>query len=379
MTINVLSLFRVQSIATIFDFGLQVANALGLQTTTWQTGDPTRSFYMYLAEVLNSLEGVVSEYIKAGFLSTAEGDWLEVLSVEVFGVTPRAATFGTPTITLTNTGGGFYVLDAGDLTVKNTTTGATYHSTSGPLSPTTLLPIGPLSAGVTALFQLTADEAGSDSNAAADEIDALVTTFLGVVIVSSTASIGQDEQSEADIKTQCRSTLGALSPNGPRDAFEYVARNPDLTGVVEVTRARSTNDSTTGAVTVYIASASGAVSGPSITAVQAAEEQWATPLCLTPTVVSATAVPVNITANVLGTDIPGDFAAKAGAALADVFRELPIADADGFALDPTTITTAIRNVVPQITGFTPGYIPGSALNFTAGQVPTLGVVTLTDV
>lgn len=376
-TINVQSLFSVQTIALIFDRGIQVARALGLPVTSWQTGDPTRSLYMYLAEVLNSLEGQVSEYIKAGFLSSATGQWLKVLAKEVFGVDFLEATFGTPTITITNTLGKFYVFGVGDLTVKNTATGKTYHSTSVALDPTTRAPIGPLSFGVTALFELTADEAGSDSNAAANEIDAFVTTFLGLAIVSSTASIGQDEQSEDDLKTQCRSTLGALSPNGPADAYEYVARNPTLTGVLEVTRAKATQDGTTGDVTVFIASASGAVSGGSVTAVQDAEEQWATPFCVTPTVVSATAVPVNIVAVLEGDNIPSGFAAKATAELARMFKGLDIAGELGLTLDPTTITTAIRNAIPESTGFA-SYTPNTPINFTLGQVPTLGTVGITD-
>lgn len=375
--INVFSLFVVQSIAVLFDRGIAVARAIGLPVTSWQDGDPTRSLYMYLAEVLNSLEGQVAEYIKAGFLSSAAGEWLTILAHEVFGLDRTEATFGTPTITLRNTKAGFYVLDPGDLTVKDSATGKTYHSTSVPLDPVTLVPIGPLSAGVVALFQLTADEAGSDSNCPANSIDTLVTTFNGVAFVSSTASIGQDEQSDPDLKLQCASTLGALSPNGPADAYEFVARNALLTGVTEVTRAKATQDGTTGDVTVFVASASGSVSGPSVAAVQAAEEQWATPLCITPTVVSSSAVAVNVAAQFAGADIPIDFAASAAAALAALFKSLPIADESGYLLDPTTITTAIRNAVPEATGFV-SYSPNTPIAFTLGQVPTLGTVSITN-
>ncbi len=377
MTINVGSLFSVQTVAVIFDRGISVARALGLPVTTWETGDPTRSLYMYLAEALNALEGSVAEYIKAGFLSSASGDWLKVLAWEVFGVEALEATYGTPTVTITNTKAGSYGIGPGDLTVSCSLTGKTYHSTSGPLDPTTMAPIaGNITGGMTVVFELVADEPGSDSNASANQIDTFVTTFLGLQIVSSTASIGQDEQSEDSIKTQCASTLGALSPNGPADAYEYVCRNPDLTGTLEITRARSVDDSDTGDVTVFLASASGPVSSDGVTAAQNACEQWATPLCITPTAQSSSTLVVNVAAVMLG-DLPSNFAALATAAMQTLFPSLDIGDADGYLLDPTTITTAIRNAVPACTGFA-SYSPNSPVSIPPGFVPTLGTVSITD-
>ena len=55
-TIPVTSLFIVKTAAEIFALGREVAQALGLPVTSWRTGDPTRSLYKYLAEVLAILE-----------------------------------------------------------------------------------------------------------------------------------------------------------------------------------------------------------------------------------------------------------------------------------------------------------------------------------
>src|SRR5690606_21310682 len=113
-------------------------------------------------------------------------------------------------------------------------------------------------------FDLVADEAGSGSSVGADEIDELVTTFLGVEIASSTAAVGTDEPDPETIREQCRATTGALSPNGPPDAYEFVVRESSLTGVTEITRAKATGDSDTGTGDVIVASASGAVSSGSV-------------------------------------------------------------------------------------------------------------------
>jgi hypothetical protein len=314
MNISVLSLFVVETAARLLSSGLEVAAALGLPVTSWRAGDPTRAAFKFLAEALAERENVTSEYIKAGFLSTATGAWLTVLASEVYGVDRVESTYATPTVTLRNDGGGYYDIDAGDITLSASSSGKTYRSTSG----------GVLSPGATLVVDLTADEPGSDSTVSANEIDELVTSMLGVVIVSSTAAIGLDEESDESLKDRCSDTLGALSPNGPADAYESVARNPLLTGVTDITRATSTSDATDGTVTIYIASPSGPCAGASVTAAQNAVERWATPLCVTPTVVNATAFPVNMTVMVSGNDIPPTFEDDIESALVKLFGESPI-------------------------------------------------------
>lgn len=309
-----LELITPQSLSTILARGLQIASGLGLPVTSWRPGDPTRSLYHFLAEALQTRESYTVEFIRAALLSTARGDWLTVVASEVYGVDRTEATYATSTVTLTNAGGGYYAPEPGDVVVKSTLSGKTYRSTTG----------GTLAGGTTLQVQVIADEAGSDSNAAEDEIDALVTQFLGVTVTASTVAIAQDEQEDEPLREQCRATLGALSPNGPPDAYEYVARNPDLTGTTIVTKAKSVPNSSTGQVKVYIAGAAGAVTGAEETAVQNAIEAWATPLCITPDAQSASNVSVNVTATVTGDDIPAGYEADAEAAVTSAIAALNI-------------------------------------------------------
>ena len=338
MTIQVSSLFTVESAAKILDRGLEVARSVGLLVDTWRTGDPTRSLYKYLADVLNTYEEIVAQYIRSGFRSTAEGDWFTVLAKEVYGVDRVEATFATPTITLSNGGGGHYEIESdGDLTVKSSATDKTFHNTS----------TGTLAAGSSAIvFELVADEAGSDSTVAVDELDTLITTLLGVTIDSSTAATATDEQSDPSLDDQCGDTLGALSPNGPPDAYQFVARSSDLTGVTDVTRAKSIADDDTGDVTLYVASDSGAVAGASVTAVQAAIEEFATPLCITPTVVNSTPVTVDVTATIEGVDIPTGFEATISAALVTKFKTINISDGTE-SIAKSLIVAEIHKAIPE--------------------------------
>ena len=78
------------------------------------------------------------------------------------------------------------LLEAGDLTVKSTTNDKTYHNTDG----------GTLASGPGTTLDLTfeADEAGSESSAAAGEVDSMVTTLNLVTCASTTAATGTDAE-----------------------------------------------------------------------------------------------------------------------------------------------------------------------------------------
>lgn len=370
MTINILNLFTADIATKIYNAGLAVATALGLPVSSWRSGDPTRSLYAYLADVIAAKEEKGVQFAKSGFMSTAEGDWATLHALEVYGVTRGAASYATPTITLRNGGGGvFSDLGDGGLSVRCTATNKTYHSTNDP---------GVLSPGATLTFELIADEPGAASSVGEDEIDAFLSpgelgTF-GVVIEGSTSAAATDEQSLTELRDQCGDTLGALSPNGPPDAYEYVCKNSELTGVTEINRATAVGDDDTGLVTIYVASASGAVSSGSVAAAQEAVLLWATPLCVNPTVASAAELSINISAQVSGPDIPAGFEDAVSGAIGALFLSLPI----GGYVYRSRLIAVIHAAVPQAESVN---LVAPALDtvLTADQVPVVGTVSVTEV
>lgn len=379
--ISIFSLFVVDTFDAILKVGLDVAKVVGLPVSSWRTGDPTRSAYTYLATVLAKHSEANAEFIKGGFKSTAGEEWGEVLASEVYGVTRGEDTFSTPTVTVHNTGGGVYTIDPGDFTVKATSTGITFHNTGVNGVDGASVTLNP---GDSATFLLVCDVAGSDGTVTANEIDSIVTTRLGVVITSSTASVGNDKQPLDSLKQDCDDTLGAISADGPPDAYEYVARHTDtvnggttLLAEGNNLRARSTNDSATNDVTIYICDGSGTADGPTIAKVQACEEKWATPLCTTPTVVSASAVTVPITATIYGSNIPGDAVARLTDALQTYFASLPIADETGGMVYVSPLTALVHKTVPEVTHVV-WTLPASDTAYTEGQVPVLGTVSITE-
>lgn len=374
---SVLALFVAESAANILQRGLDLATTLGLPVTSWRTGDPTRSLYKYLATKLATTDLILAELAKSAFLSTATGDWLKILALEVYGVEVQEATYATGTLVLVNNGGGFYPREAGDLAFKSSITGKTYHSTTG----------GDLASGPGTTLELgfVADEAGSDSTLAEDELDTMVTTLLGVEIQSSTAAIGLDDQSDESIREQCRDSLGALSPNGPLDAYNFVAKDSELTGITSITRSFSINNED-GTVTCYIAGPTGNVTSPEVAAVQAAFDTWATPNCITATAVTAVAVTITVTATVAYTgslsddDLETLAADKLTAAVGRINiggEKLTSSGGDDKGVAFSTLYNAIRGI-DGITGVTFSAPTGDTL-LDPDEVPVLGTVTLTVV
>jgi hypothetical protein len=235
----------------------------------------------------------LAAFANSAFLSTTNEDYIEYVAPEVYGVEIPAEQYATPSVSLANAGGGYWQFAEGDITAKNSTTGATYHNTTGG----TLEPLGAL----TLVF--TADVPGSDGSAGLDEVDALVTVLLGVTISGSTVATAADRPDLATIKTQCANTLGALSPDGPADAAAYVAANPALTGVTTVTGVKVDDDNDDGTATVYVRGALGTVG--SLTPVQSAVSTWAEPLGFAFTVAHASGLGVAFDIEVEG-DLPAD-------------------------------------------------------------------------
>lgn len=373
MAVSLSSLLIQETKAAIYSAGLAIASAIGLPVTAWQAGDPSRALFNLEAETLEKLEEVVVGYIQSGFLDYSAGEWLKILAEQVYGVTVPDPTYATTDVVLTNAGGGVYDLEAGDLTLKNSSTGKTYHNTTG----------GHLAAGGTLTVTVVADEAGSDSSAAATEIDELVTTLLGVTCSNATAAIGVDAQDEAVTRQQCRDKLGSLSPGGAKEAYAYVSRNADLTGTSAITRVRVYSDSDTGDVTVYLAGPSGAVAEADRALVEEAILEQVTPLCITPTVLSASAVTINITYELWIYQSVGKSAADIKAdietALESMFAARPIggdivAPATSGKMYTSLIDSTIRSVFSQAFRVSVT-VPASDTALTNGQVAALGTVT----
>lgn len=360
--------------------------ARGVTTTSWKPGAVARTIIAGLSVVVAALSTMQSQIAKLGFLEFAEGDWLTQVAFYVYGVDRDLGTFASGTLTFDNASGAVYSGSPGDLIVSSSVTGKEYRNTAS-------YTIGALATGVSIAFE--AVEVGSDSSAGAGQIDTMVTSLTGVSVTNATALVGTDPESDATLRLRCKEKLGALSPNGPSDAYAYFARSATKADGTSagVTRVRVIPDGT-GTVAVYVATATGAVTGTigdtttALGAVDASIQDNVVPLCVTANVASVTTVPTNVTYQIWVRSTIGMTNAQVQAAiesgLETFFSTHPIGgelvDSDPGAMYVDAIRAAIADALPlgsivklEIT------TPAANVALTESQVATLGTVTCTAV
>lgn len=232
----------------------QVLAAVGTNTTGWKPGAVVRTIIAAVAILVSSLSELMALIAKSGWLELAEGDWLTLVARYVFGVKRVEATFATGQVTLSNASGGVYPFEPGDLVVINPTKKKTYTNV-------TAFTLTALETG--RVIDIRAVEVGADSTSSPGTITAIETPLIGVTCTNAAAVVGLDAETDPVLRTRCLEKLSSLSPNGPRDAYAFIARgatraNGELIGVTSV---RVSKSSDTGIVTVTVAGPSGAIPG----------------------------------------------------------------------------------------------------------------------
>jgi hypothetical protein len=311
-----------------------VLAAVGVSTTGWFSGAVIRTMIAAVAIVLAAFSRLQANIAKMGFLELAEGLWLTLVARYVYGVERIEATFATGEVTLTNTGGGEYPFGVDDLVFLNPTTKKTYRN----ISPGTVHALETLTIAVRAV------EAGSASIATPGTITQMETPLPGVTCTNAASVIGRDDELDPDLRLRCSEKLGALSPNGPADAYAFVARNAKFVdgASVGVTRLRVVRDGF-GNVYVYCATDAGVLSGTvgdlttPLGIVDEAIQTQTVPLSVTGHVASATPVAIPVIYQAWVYDTVGisvdDFATKAAQKLALFMAAQPVGgNVIGFAL-----------------------------------------------
>lgn len=259
---------------------------MGFAVTNWRPGGIGRTLVALFAVVLAGFTVGMSKIARAGFLDWSEGVFLEVLAKQVYNVNKIHATFAGGFLTLTNSGGGIYPFLANRLTIKNAGTGKLYRNATD----------FTLGASTSITIPIQAVEIGTASNAATGEVTEFASPLIGVTATNADPITAIDEESDPALRERCRAKLGMLSPNGPKDAYNFVARTPELVNGHVITRTRVMDDADNGQFIMYIAAPAGAVDPDTVADVQAGVDQWATPQCVEPTVVSCTETTIDVTA-----------------------------------------------------------------------------------
>lgn len=357
---------------------------LGLPVTGWKSGGWMRTFVTAAAIVLEAGLKVQNRLTRARFRQYIQDrPWAVLNAEQVYGYTPRDATFAAGTLTLDNTGGNVYNdVQPGELVVQCSSKKKNYTNTA-------VFSIGALESGVEVAGR--AIEAGSGSSIAAGGIDTLVTSFLGLEVTNAEAWVGLDEETIAEINVGCDEQLDSLSPDGPAGAYSAAAKRAVRTSDgsnVGVTRTKATASSTTGEVTLYCATATGGISGDALDpdtdlgAIAVAMQAWAVPL-------GVTALPESATPSTVAVEYTAVYETTEGWTISE--RET--ANAEALASFLSTEPIGGRVIAPAagkvfhdalegvIRNASPGCItvnvttPAADITLTAAQVPVAGTVT----
>lgn len=234
----------------IYERFLANLEAVGLKARSWRPGGVYLTILAILAAMCASFSDLQARFIRSGFLELAEGNWLTWVAFYVYGVTRPESTFATGPATLTNAGGGDYTFNARTFRIFNTALGKAFTNVD-------TFDLHPLS---TATTDFVAVEIGSASSSAAGAIDGVETAYDSLITVANAAPIlGSDAMLDPDLRQLCKDSLGARSVFGPRGAYAYAIRTAKRAdgSPVDINRRSISLGSSTGLVTIFLASPSG--------------------------------------------------------------------------------------------------------------------------
>ncbi len=360
MTLPIDELTEPLTVEDVTESIYAVIAAVGVDVTVWKPGAVVRTMIAAVAIILAAFSRLQALIAKSGYLVLAEGQWLTLVAQYVYNVERIEAQFAEGEVTLTNAGGGVYSLDAEDLIVGNPDTSQNYRNTEAFV----------LGASATLTIPIKAVESGAAATSTANTIVTMVTPLLNVTCTNALAVVGRDPENDADLRTRCAEKLGSLSPAGPWDAYAYAARNATHTdgSNVGVTRVRAVRDGA-GGVTVYVAGASGEVTGTvddpasDLGIIDAAIALNAEPLAVTAVVESATPVEVPISYELWVYNTTGLTDAQLDAAIAQALGSFFLTQPIGGNVIENEPGKIFRSAIQSVIGAAGSTVAGVPLSF----------------
>lgn len=334
----------------------------------WKKGGVVGTIIYVFCILYSFCTYLIAKIASMGFLQLAEGPWLTICALYGFNVERLGATFATGSLTLVNAAAVPYTVAIGDLTAS-AASGPEYINTEAFTLP----------AHGTVTIQVQARTAGSSSNVAALAVNKLVTSLSGVTVSNPQPLVGLDEEKDEALRTRCIASGAALSPMGPKAAYEYAAKTAiRLDGSSLGINKVASNNNGAGRLDVYLATASGGVSNvevgdiPSdLTIATDTIDRKATPQCVTLFVHSADVIPLTVQYIVsLYSSVnksEADIKSAISASLATRINLLPIGG-DGGKLYLDSIKAAIIEAHPNHTYRVLLTTPGGDLTVAPNEV-----------
>lgn len=376
------------TVVTTAELQTQILNAMtaaNLPTSAWQKNGIWQNIIQWFAAMLQLVYAVLNDIARGAFLDTATDQALIDLGTYTYGTAYRGKTFATGTITLLNASGSQIDEPAEALAFEKLADTTITYKNSAAI-------VGWLN-GTELTIDLVCDKAGTIGNVAAASGPmniGMVTTIVGVSIVSHSAMVGQDDQDQEAYRVLCRKRASSLSPRGGDGAYEWVAlnlytdgaiidaQNPDPTKTaMNINRVRVEGDNADGTVELSLASPSGAVDGTEFTNAVAALNQYVVPSGTVLVASNCTTVSVDVTATITlrkGSSSAG-VQAIAEQALTDYFPTSSIGGDDGF-ITIDELRGVLFRVASNVHGVSIS-LPAADVALTNTQVAIAGTMAVT--
>ena len=259
----------------------------GFPITDWHPGGVGRTILEVDAAALEDLYALVPAIAAGGYLSTAQGPWLNLLVESAYGLQRYPATFARGRVVLTaEPGFGPYTLEPGDLWL-GTPDGLRYHNTAGGI-----LPMG----GILEVA-VQAESPGARYNVPAGAITVLHTPLPGVSVTNPPdwlLEAAREEEADEELRRRARLRWASLGTGATRAAYEFWALNANPA----VTKVRILDDHPRGQGTVDVVIWGEGGLGASVVSAVDAYIQERRPLTANVLVYSATPRTVDVEATV---------------------------------------------------------------------------------
>lgn len=231
--------------ADVMQWCLDVLTGFGFQTTGWQNGRIQKSLLRTFATLFSDGSEVVVTLAKMTLNETASGVGLTLYSQSRYQNTRFPAIRTAGPMVLTSTATVPYTILPGQL-IATTSLGKQFRNTTG----------GTITAGGTLTLEWEAVQAGATYNVGNGAVNILTTPRAGVSISNPDSgsgtwytTIGQDEESDADLRSRNATKWATLSLEWVEAAYIYAARTLGARKVL----VDATNPRGPGSVDVYVA------------------------------------------------------------------------------------------------------------------------------
>jgi hypothetical protein len=237
--ITLAELTTPDTVNTVLAMELSLATQFNLPVTSWQPLDPSRTIFQINANLVAQESQLVASIAQGGYISYAaimpagtspynDGagyltTWMDLIGVNNFNVSRIEPSAAAGPIPVTNTTATAQTYVAGQLHFQHPTSGATYTNTAE----------GTVGASGSSTIQVAADPAfvGPIGSLSVGQTAIMLTPFPGVTPTAQTVGlVGTAIEQNAHYLVRCEAKLGALSPNGPAQAYFYVATSLPVFG-----------------------------------------------------------------------------------------------------------------------------------------------------